>query len=68
MFLVFVAVAQSVHLAAIAVTILAPRRAQAILDGLNGWLERHSRTLLIGLSAVFGVWLLVLALRAFGIL
>jgi hypothetical protein len=67
-FVAFVALAQSVHLAAIAVTMLAPGRAKVVLDGLNGWLERHSRTLLIGLSAVFGVWLLVLALRAFGIL
>ena len=67
-FLVFVVVAQSVHLTAIAVTGLAPDRAKVVLDGLNGWLERHSRTLLIGLSAVFGVWLLLLALESFAIL
>jgi hypothetical protein len=35
---------------------------------MDGWLERRSGTLLIALSAIFGVWLLVLALRAFGIL
>ena len=67
-FLVFVAGAQSLHLATSGVTILAPARARTILDGLNGWLERYSRRLLIGLSAVFGAWLLVLSLRAFGIL
>jgi len=67
-FLVFVAGAQAVHLATIGVTILAPDRARVILDGLNGWLERHSRTLLIGLSLVFGVWLIATALAAFGIL
>jgi threonine/homoserine/homoserine lactone efflux protein len=67
-FLVFVAGAQAVHLATIGVTILAPDRARLILDGLNDWLERHSRTLLIGLSLVFGVWLIARALAAFGIL
>jgi threonine/homoserine/homoserine lactone efflux protein len=67
-FLVFVAGAQAVHLATIGVTILAPDRARVILDGLNGWLERHSRTLLIGLSLVFGVWLIATAFAAFGIL
>ena len=67
-FLVFVIVAQSVHLTAIAVTALAPDRAKVVLDSLNAWLERYSRTLLIGLSVVFGVWLLLLALESFGIL
>jgi threonine/homoserine/homoserine lactone efflux protein len=67
-FLVFVAGAQAVHLATIGVTILAPDRARVILVRLNDWLERHSRTLLIGLSLVFGVWLIAKALAAFGIL
>jgi threonine/homoserine/homoserine lactone efflux protein len=67
-FLVFVIVAQSVHLTAIAVTALGPDRAKVVLDSLNVWLVRYSRTLLIGLSMVFGVWLLLLALESFGIL
>jgi hypothetical protein len=67
-FVVFVAGAQAVHLAAIAVTVLAPGRAKVVLAGLNGWLERHSRALLIGLSLAFGVWLIAKALAAFGML
>lgn len=67
-FLAFVALAQSVHVAAVCVSIVAPDSARAILDGMNAWLERHSRTLLIGLSLVFGVWLIVRSLTALGIL
>jgi hypothetical protein len=67
-FLVFVAGAQAVHLATIGVTVVAPDQARVILDGLNGWLERHSQVLLIGLSLVFGTWLIAKAVVAFGIL
>jgi threonine/homoserine/homoserine lactone efflux protein len=66
-FLVFVILAQAVHLAAIGVSIVAPDRSRVILDGLNAWFERHSRTLLVGLSVVFGTWLILKALAAFGI-
>ena len=67
-FVVFVIAAQSVHLAAIGVSVVAPERSRAMLDGMNAWLERHSRALLIGLSLVFGLWLVVRSLGAFGIL
>ena len=67
-FVVFVIAAQSVHLAAIGVSVVAPERSRAMLDGMNAWLERHSRVLLIGLSLVFGLWLVVRSLGAFGIL
>ncbi|HET7828503.1 MAG TPA: GAP family protein [Candidatus Limnocylindrales bacterium] len=67
-FVVFVIAAQSVHLAAIGVSVVAPERSRAMLDGMNAWLERHSRALLIGLSLVFGLWLVVRSLTAFGIL
>jgi threonine/homoserine/homoserine lactone efflux protein len=67
-FVVFVIAAQSVHLAAIGVSVVAPERSRAMLDGMNAWLERHSRALLIGLSLVFGLWLVLRSLGAFGIL
>ena len=67
-FLVFVVIAQGFHLGSIALTVLAPARAERVLGGMNAWLERHSRTVLIGFSAVFGVWLLLKSLAAFGIL
>jgi threonine/homoserine/homoserine lactone efflux protein len=66
-FLVFVIAAQSVHLGAIGISILAPDRSREVLDGMNAWLERRSRALLIGLSAVFGAWLIARSLAAFGI-
>ena len=66
-FLGFVIAAQSVHLAAIGIAIVAPDRSRTILDGMSSWLERHSRTLLIGLSVVFGAWLIAKSLAAFGI-
>jgi hypothetical protein len=66
-FLVFVIAAQSVHLGAIGISILAPDRSREVLDGMNAWLERRSRALLIGLSAVFGASLIARSLAAFGI-
>jgi threonine/homoserine/homoserine lactone efflux protein len=67
-FLVFVVIAQGFHLGAIALTVAAPDRAERVLGGMNAWLERHSRTVLIVFSGVFGVWLLARSLAAFGIL
>jgi hypothetical protein len=67
-FLVFVVIAQGFHVGAIALTVVAPARAERVLGGMNAWLERHSRTVLIGFSGVFGVWLLARSLAAFGIL
>lgn len=67
-FLVFVAIAQGFHLGSIALTVVAPARAERVLGGMNAWLERHSRTVLIAFSGVFGVWLLAKSLAAFGIL
>jgi len=67
-FLVFVVIAQGFHLGAIALTAVAPARAERVLGGMNAWLERHSRTVLIVFSGVFGVWLLARSLAAFGIL
>lgn len=66
-FLVFVLLAQSVHLVAIGVSIVAPDRARILLDSMNAWLERHGRALLIGLSVVFGAWLVARSVAAFGI-
>jgi len=67
-FLVFVVIAQGFHLGAIGLTVVAPARADRALGGMSAWLERHSRTVLIAFSGVFGVWLLARSLAAFGIL
>jgi Sap, sulfolipid-1-addressing protein len=67
-YLVFVLGAASVHLAAIGVTVVAPARAGALLDRASTLLERHGRTITIGLGLVFGTWFIVRALDGFGIL
>jgi hypothetical protein len=67
-FIVFVALSQAGHLGALTLAAVTPHRADAILGSVAGALERHSRTLMIGLSAAFGAWFLLKALSAFGIL
>ena len=67
-FLVFVLLAEAVHLAAIGFALVAPARADVVLGSVSGALERHSRTVMIVLGLVFGAWFLVKSLTAFGIL
>jgi Sap, sulfolipid-1-addressing protein len=67
-YVVFVVLATAVHLAAWTLAVVSPARADAILGRLVEGLERNSRPIVIGLSAIFGVWFLLKALRAFGIL
>ena len=67
-FIVFVALSQAGHLAALTLAAVAPQRADAVLGSIAGALERHSRSLMILLSAAFGIWFLLKALSAFGIL
>jgi len=67
-YVVFVALASAIHLAALTFAVVAPTRADAALGRAVDALERNSRPVLIGVSAVFGGWFLIKALRAFGIL
>jgi hypothetical protein len=67
-FLAFVVVAESIHLALIGVAFASPARADALLGSVSASLERHNRTLMIGLGLVFGTWFLLKALAAFGLL
>ena len=67
-FLVFVVIAQAFHLGSIALTVVSPARADRVLGGMNAWLERHSRVVLIVFSGVFGFWLLAKSLAVFGVL
>lgn len=57
-YLVFVLAAQSLVLAPVIVSALAPARSTAMLGKLLGWLERHNRAITIAVSSVFGVWFL----------
>lgn len=55
-YVVFVIAAQSIVLALIIGSAIAPRRAANVLDAMQGWLERNNRLVTIIASLVFGAW------------
>jgi len=57
-YLVFVLAAQSLVLAPILVSAVAPTQAARMLDAIHGWLERNNRAIVIAASLIFGVWFL----------
>ena len=57
-YLFFVLAAQSLVLAPILVSAVAPTQAARMLDAMQGWVERNSRVIMIAVLLVFGVWLL----------
>ncbi len=66
-FLVFVALAMSIHLALVATAWLAPERADVLLGRIADGLTRYDRPLMIGLGAIFGTWFLWQGLAGLGI-
>lgn len=66
-FIGWIVLAQGSHLVAILALVVAPARAEPLLDRVHEVLERGSRPLMIGVGLVFGVWFLLKALSAFGI-
>jgi hypothetical protein len=67
-FLVFVVLAESLHLAIVGIAYATPTRAAALLDGVAAFLARYNRILVIVLGLVFGTWFLFKALNGLGIL
>jgi len=67
-FLVFVILAESIHLVILGVAFAVPARAAVVLAGITGFLERYNRAIMIALGLVFGTWFLVKALGGLGIL
>ena len=57
-YLFFVLAAQSLVLALILVSAVAPTQAARMLDAIQGWLERNNRAIVIAASSIFGVWFL----------
>jgi len=57
-YLLFVLAAQSLVLAPILVSAVAPVQAAKLLDAIQGWLERNNRAIIIAASSIFGVWFL----------
>jgi hypothetical protein len=68
LFLVFVVLAESIHLAMVAFAYAMPGRAGPALDRVTGLLARYNRPLMIGLGLIFGVWFLLKALAGFGVI
>jgi len=56
LFLIFVIGAASLMIAPILIVALMPARAEKLLDGAQGFLERHNRVITIAVSLIFGVW------------
>lgn len=54
-YVLFVLAAQSLMLAPVVFTIVAPARASKILETALGWLERNNRPITIAVSLIFGV-------------
>jgi hypothetical protein len=67
-FLLFVLLAESIHLAAVGFAFAAPARADVALGRFSVLLERYNRPIMIVLGLVFGTWFLVKALSGLGIL
>ena len=67
-FLVFVVLAESVHLTILTAAFVAPARSADTLDAVARWLERNNRQLVIGLGLGFGTWFAVKALTGLGLL
>jgi threonine/homoserine/homoserine lactone efflux protein len=65
-FVVWVAAAEAIHLAALLTAVTAPARADVMLARAGDALERRSREVMIGVGSVFGTWFLLKAMTAFG--
>jgi hypothetical protein len=66
-FVVFVVLAVSVHLALVGVAVLMPIRADALLDRASDSLTRHNRIIMIVIGVVFGTWFAVKSLHGLGV-
>jgi hypothetical protein len=57
-YLFFVLAAQSLVLAPVLISAVAPTQSTRLLDAIHGWLERNNRAIVIAASSIFGVWFL----------
>ena len=57
-YLFFVLAAQSLVLAPVLISAVAPAQSTKLLDAIHGWLERNNRAIVIAASSIFGVWFL----------
>lgn len=57
-YVLFIAAVQSLMLAPIIASAVAPAKSSKTVVAMLGWLERHSRAITIGVSLIFAVWFL----------
>lgn len=55
-YLFFVLAAQSLVLAPVVLSVVAPAQSAKVLDAALGWLERYNRPITVAVSLIFGVW------------
>jgi hypothetical protein len=67
-FLAVIVLAESIHLAILAVAFAAPSRADALLTRSSELLARYSRPIMIALGLVFGTWFLLKGLSGLGVI
>ena len=67
-FVLFIVLAESIHLALIGISFAMPSKSEAILDSTSQWLSSHNRIIMIVLGSVFGTWFMVKALDGFGVI
>lgn len=66
-FVVFVVLAESVHLVIVAAAVVAPDASSGALERTSDWLRAHNRVIMIVIGFVFGTWFLVKALDGLGV-
>jgi hypothetical protein len=67
-FVLFVVLAESIHLALIGISFAMPSKSEVVLDSTSQWLSSHNRTIMIVFGSVFGTWFMVKALNGFGVI
>jgi hypothetical protein len=67
-FVVFVVLTVSIHLALVGVAVLLPSRADALLSRASDSLTRHNRVIMIAIGTVFGSWFMAKALHGLGVI
>lgn len=65
-FLLFVVLAESVHLLLLGIVLAAPKKASSVLDRSSSWLEAHNRVIMTTLG--FGTWFMIKALSGLGVI
>jgi hypothetical protein len=67
-YLLYVVLAEAIHVVVIAFAVVAPTRSAITLDKASMWLEAHTRHIMIGLGSVFGTWFLFKGLAGLGVI